>query len=227
VNKRGQTSDVPRQSTTTLRRREFQESRRAERAEPATAKPARADIEEPAKKLREQRPRPARWALLREEVRAATQAAETLLSQATEDRAAQLKVEANVAQRERAAQRVSGEQAIHAAALLQREIDQEHLRAGGESEKQRMERQQEAEARRQREEELHVAILRKKAQRQHATATRLDEEAPRRRSPRELSLSHRFRKSASSEAKLNGSSGPQSGKSRRLRRRRVGMSGES
>ena len=177
MNKRGQTSDVPRQSTTTLRRREFQESRRAERAEPATAKPARADIEEPAKKLREQRPRPARWALLREEVRAATQAAETLLSQATEDRAAQLKVEANVAQRERAAQRVSGEQAIHAAALLQREIDQEHLRAGGESEKQRMERQQEAEARRQREEELHVAILRKKAQRQHATATRLDEEA--------------------------------------------------
>ena len=72
---------------------------------------------------------------------------------------------------------MSEEQAIHAAALLQREIDQEQLRTGSESEKQRMERQQEAEARRQREEELHAAILQKKAQRQQATATRLDEEA--------------------------------------------------
>ena len=82
-----------------------------------------------------------------------------------------------MARRDKAAQRISEEQAIHAAALLQREIDQEHLRAGGESEKQRKERQEEAETRRQREEELHAAILRKKAQRQQATATRLDEEA--------------------------------------------------
>ena len=50
-------------------------------------------------------------------------------------------------------------------------------RTGAESEKQRMERQQEAEARRQREEELHSAILRKKAHRQQAAASRLDEEA--------------------------------------------------
>ena len=177
MNKRGRTSEDPKQSTTTLRRREFQESRRAERTEPASPKPARAKIEEPAKKPREQRPQPARWALLREEARSANQAAETLLSQATEGRAAQLKAEASVARRERAAQRISEEQAIHAAALLQREIDQEQLRTGAESEKQRMERQQEAEARRQREEELHAAILRKKALRQQTTASRLDEEA--------------------------------------------------
>jgi hypothetical protein len=174
VNKRGQTSEEPRQSTTTLRRREFLESRRAE---PVSPKPAQAKIEEPAKRPRERRPQPARWALLREEARSADQAAEKLLSQATEGRAAQLKVEASVARRERAAERISEEQAIHAEALLQREIDQQRLRAGGESEKQRMERQQEAEARRQREEELHAAILRKKAQRQQATATRSDAEA--------------------------------------------------
>ena len=177
MNKRGRTSEDPKQSTTTLRRREFLESRRAERAEPVSPKPAQAKIEEPAKKPREQRPQPARGALLREEARSANQAAEALLSQATEGRAAQLKAESSVARRERATQRISEEQAIHAAALLQREIDQQHLRAGGESEKQRMERQQEAEARRQREEELHAAILRKKAKRQQATATRSDEEA--------------------------------------------------
>ena len=171
MKKRERASEEPLPSITSLRRQQFQERLRAERVE------LEQQTQTPEKEDLRARRQPARWERLRDEARTASETAEAGLTQAAEVRAAQFKAETRVAQQTRVVERISEEQAIHAAVLSRLEVEQERIRVAASAEETRLAKRAEAEARGQREQELHAAILQKRERKQQAAAAKSEEEA--------------------------------------------------
>jgi len=175
--KRGKISEEPRPSVTALRRQQFQERLRAERAETASPQRTKVTVEEHAEESRGRQTLSTRRVPLREERQAVNELADIKSSQAAEARIAQFKTQTRAARQVQDAERIAEEQALHAAAMQQSSAEQERRRAVIAVEAQRLERQRESEARQQGESELHAARLQKKAQREQAAAAKLETEA--------------------------------------------------